>query len=117
MKTRLLMLGVIAALGTPLRILADNLAIIVNKGCHVDNLTAADLAKYFKADKTKAPDGTKFVIVMHDTGRPERDAALREIFKMSEAEYANHFVEATFTGAVAAAPKAFGSAAAVKKFV
>ena len=96
---------------------SGDLAVIVNKASKLDDVSSADLAKYFKADKSKAPDGTKLVIVMHDAGRPERDAALKGIYKMSEEAYTEHFVEATFTGAVTAAPKALPSAAAVKKFV
>jgi len=94
-----------------------DLAIVVNKACKLDDVSSSDLAKYFKADKSKAPDGTKLVIVMQDTGRAERNAALKGIYKMSEEAYTEHFVEATFTGAVTAAPKALPSAAAVKKFV
>lgn len=103
-------LGVVAAR-------ADDLAIVVNKACGLDHVTSAELAKYFKAEKTKAPDGTRLVLVVQDAGRPERDVALKKIYKMSESEYSDYFVEATFTGAVAAAPKSLPSSAAVKQFV
>ena len=96
---------------------AGDLAVIVNKSSKLEDVSSADLAKYFKADKTKTPDGTKLVLVVHDVGRAEREAALKGIYRMSEIAYTEHFVEATFTGAVAAAPKALPSAAAVKKFV
>ena len=96
---------------------ADHLAIIVNKASKLDDVSSGDLQRYFKAEKNKTPDGTKLIIVMQDVGRPERDAALKGIYKMGESEYANFFVEATFTGAVTAAPKAYPSAAVVKKFV
>ena len=96
---------------------AGQLAIIVGKSSSLDSITTAEMQKYFKAEKTKLPDGTKIVIVMHDVGLPEREAALANIYKMSEAEYNDYFVGQTFTGAVAAAPKAFSSAAAVKQYV
>jgi len=96
---------------------ASDLAVIVNKSCKLDEVGTADLVKYFTADKTKLPDGTKLTIVMHDPGRAERKAALEGIYRMSENDYNEHFVEATFTGAVAMAPKSLPSAAAVKKFV
>ena len=60
----------------------DQLAIIVGKSSSMDAVTAADLQKYFKAEKSKTPDGTKIVIVMQDVGQPARDAALHEIFQM-----------------------------------
>lgn len=96
---------------------ADDLAIIVNKAAKLEDVSYGDLQKYFKADKTKTPDGTKLVIVVQDVGRPERDAALAKIYKMSEAEYTDYWVSQTFTGAVAAAPKALPNAAAMKKYV
>lgn len=96
---------------------ASDLAIVVNKGSSLDNVTSAELAKYFKAEKSKAPDGTKLVIVMQAPGRAERAAALKGIYHMSESEYNDYFVEATFTGAVATAPQALPSGDAVKKFV
>ena len=96
---------------------ADDLAIIVNKATKVDDVSFGDLQKYFKAEKSKTADGTKIVLVMQDVGRPERDAALKTLYKMSEAEYTDYFVSQTFTGAVAAAPKSLPSAAAVKKYV
>jgi ABC-type phosphate transport system substrate-binding protein len=95
----------------------NQLAIIVNKSCALDSATSGELQKYFKADKTKFPDGTKIIIVMQDVGRPGRDAALKLIYKMSESEYNDYFVGQTFTGAVASAPKALASPAAVKAFV
>jgi len=116
----LLSLGLLAAMtavGVRAQDKADCLAIIVPKDSKLDDITSADLQKYFKADKTKTPDGTKIAIVMIDVGRPERDAALRAIYKMNETEYNDFFVSATFTGAVAAAPKALPSVAAMKKYV
>ncbi|HWD19191.1 MAG TPA: hypothetical protein VHB20_07915 [Verrucomicrobiae bacterium] len=93
------------------------LAIITAPGAALSDVSLPDVGRYFKAEKNKAPDGTKIVIVMMDVGRPERDAALKGVYKMSEAEYNDYFVGATFTGAVQAAPKALGSPAAMKKFV
>src|ERR1041385_4053831 len=96
---------------------SDQLAIIVNKSSKLEDVSIGDLQKYFKAEKTKTPDGVKVVIVMLDVGRPERDAALKNIYKMSDTEYNDFFVSATFTGAVQAAPKTLPSAAAMKKYV
>ena len=120
MKKFFLVLGFLALVST-VRVQAqdkaDCLAIIVGPGNSLTDVSKADLDRYFRADKTKAPDGTKISIIMLDAGRPERDAALRGIYKMAEAEYTDFFVSATFTGAVAAAPKSFPTPAAVKKYV
>lgn len=114
---RLALFLALAAAGFLTRGFAADLAIVVNKASSLDNLSSAELTKYFKADKSKAPDGTKVVIVMQAPGRAERAAALKGIYKMSESEYSDYFVEATFTGAVAEAPRALADGAAVKSFV
>jgi hypothetical protein len=123
MKTLVLKLLVCAgivmsgAMGAPAQDKADQLAIIVNPASPLSDVSTADLQKYFKAEKTKTPDGIKVVIVMQEVGRPERDAALKLIYKMSEDEYSDYFVGQTFTGAVAAAPKTYRSVATIKKYV
>jgi ABC-type phosphate transport system substrate-binding protein len=114
-RLALLLSLTLALLATPGR--AGELAVVVNRASPLSDLSSVELVKYFKAEKTKTPGGTKLTIVMQDAGRPERDAALKFIYKMSEAEYSEYFVEATFTGAVATAPKTLSSGAAVKKFV
>lgn len=93
------------------------LAVIVNPANKLDGVTTKELQRYFKAEKTKTPEGLRLVIVMQDVGRPERNAALKNIYKMNEAQYTNFFVEATFTGSVTAAPKSVASGAAVKRFI
>lgn len=95
---------------------ADHLAVIVAKASPTENLTAAELAKIFRAEKAKDASGTKFVIIQQDAGQAARAAALQGIYKMDEAGYNKYFLQATFTGAVQAAPKAL-SAEAAKKFV
>jgi hypothetical protein len=109
--------AMLAAPGTQAQDKTEQLAIIVNPANPLDDISIVDLQRYFKAEKTKIPDGTKVVIVMQDVGRPERDAALKNIYKMSEEEYSDYFVSQTFTGAVAAAPKSFRSASYVKRYV
>ena len=95
----------------------DTLAIITNPGTGQDNLTLPELQKVFRAEKAKAEDGKKFVVVMLGAGKPERECLLREVLKMSEADFTKYYLQATFTGLVAAAPKSLDSAAAMKAFV
>lgn len=96
--------------------LGDQLAIVVSKTSPTEALTSAELQKVFRAEKGKDSGGNKFVILMHEAGQPARDAALRGIYKMSEADYNKFFLQATFTGAVQSAPKAL-PAAAVKRLI
>jgi hypothetical protein len=96
---------------------AQHLAIVVNKNSSLSDITSAELAKFFRAEKSKAPDGSKVVIVMQEAGRPEREAALQSVYKMSDGEFNKYFLQATFTGAVASAPRALANGRAVLKFV
>ena len=105
------------ALNTLAQDKVEQLAIIVNPASSLSDISFADLQRYFKAERTKTPEGTKILIAMMEVGRPERDAALKLIYKMSEEEYNDYFVGQTFTGAVTAAPKSFPSAANVKRYV
>lgn len=96
---------------------STDLAIVVNTSCTMENVTSAELAKIFKAEKAKNIDGAKYAIAMRDAGSAERNAALKGIYQMSDSEYEKFFLQATFAGTVQAAPKALGSAASVKSFV
>jgi hypothetical protein len=96
---------------------AEGLAIVVGKKTSLDSATTAELVKYFKAEKSKLPDGTKIAILVREPGSPERAAALSGIYQMTDAEYQKYFLQATFTGAVAAAPKQLTSATAVKAYI
>lgn len=95
---------------------ADHLAIIVHKASGLDNVTLTELQKYLRAEKTKDPGGSKIVLTQREPG-PERDALLRGVYKMSDGELNRYFLQATFTGAMAAAPKQVGPGPIAKKFV
>ena len=109
-----LTLGACAGLGGDK---ANEIAIVVNKASVLDNVSKADLVRYMKVQKTKTPDGTKLVLVMQDEGRPERVAMLEKVYAMSDSELGRYFLQATFTGAIAAAPKSLPDGAGVIKFV
>lgn len=93
------------------------LAIIVNPACSLGDVSTADLAKIFKAQKTKNPDGVRYVVAGCEPGTPERAAALRAIYKMSESEYERYFLQGTFAGTIQSAPKVLTDGAAVRRFV
>lgn len=92
-------------------------AFVVHKSSPLTNVSLDELRKIFLMEKTVGPDGQKFKVLMREPKQPERDAVLREIFRMSEAEYNRHFLQAVFTGAIQAAPKQIGSSGAVRSFV
>jgi len=54
---------------------------------------------------------------MLQQGQPEREAALRAVYRMSEDEYRDHFLKGLFTGEVFVSPKTLESPTVVRKFV
>ena len=94
-----------------------DLAIVINKASTLENVTSAELAKIFRAEKSKGPDGVRYVLAARETGSPERAAALAGIYQMSEDEYAKYFLQATFIGLVRAAPEQITSAAGLKAHI
>jgi len=113
----LVAVGLSLAVTTSAQDKSSDLAVIVNKAVGLNDVSISTLSRYFKGEKTKAPDGTKMVVVMFDLGHAERAAALKGIYKLSESEYNDYFVCAIFTGSVSTAPRVLASGGAIKEFV
>jgi ABC-type phosphate transport system substrate-binding protein len=96
---------------------ADEVDVIVNKTNTISDLPLADARKIFLGDKTTWPSGKRVTILMLAQGQPERAVILREIYKMSEADYSKYFLQAAFTGKISAPPKDVPSPAQVKQLV
>ncbi|HZE26812.1 MAG TPA: hypothetical protein VE083_05470 [Terriglobales bacterium] len=56
-------------------------------------------------------------MAMMEQGQPEREAVLREVYRMSEDSYRDHFLKGRFTGDVFFSPKTLASPTVVRKFV
>jgi ABC-type phosphate transport system substrate-binding protein len=93
------------------------IAIIVNPSNSASTLSVGDLHRIFLGDKSTWPNGKHVFVVMGPPGSAERAAILKNVYKMSESEYAKYFLQATFTGAVSAPPKDASSTAEVKQLV
>ena len=96
---------------------SDSLAIVMSKDSTLDNVSMPELIKIFRGEKSHAPDGTKFQLVMREPGSDERSAILKGVYKMSEPDYKKYFLQATFTGMVQSAPKQITGADAMKQFI
>jgi ABC-type phosphate transport system substrate-binding protein len=96
---------------------SQTLAIIVNRSNPVDNLSLAELRKIFLGRRSHWPNGRRIAMVMLEPGQPERETVLREIYRMTESEYQDHFLKGLFTGEVFISPKTLSSPAVVRKFV
>ncbi|HYL15235.1 MAG TPA: hypothetical protein VEV41_19510 [Terriglobales bacterium] len=94
----------------------EGLAIIVNQSNPVENLSSAELRKIFLGEKSHWPNGRRITLVMMDPG-PERKTVLREIYRMNESDFNNHFIHGLFTGEVFVSPKTLATPVDVRKFV
>jgi hypothetical protein len=66
---------------------AKQIAVIVDKANTVGGLTAVDLAKVFKFDKNKWPDGKNVVLVLRDPTTPEMRTAIEKLYHMQPEEF------------------------------
>lgn len=96
---------------------AENLAIVVNRSNPVENLSTSELRRVFLGERGHWPNGRRITIVMIEPGQPERDVVLRDIFRMTETEFNNHFLHGVFTGEVLVSPKTLSTPVGVRKFV
>ncbi len=94
-----------------------SLAIVVNRVNPTENLSFAELRKIFLGERSHWPHGRRIAVAMLQQGQPEREAALRAVYRMSEDEYRDHFLKGLFTGEVFVSPKTLESPTVVRKFV
>jgi ABC-type phosphate transport system substrate-binding protein len=95
----------------------EEVDVIVNKANPTGDLPLVDARKFFMGDKSTWSNGKRVTILMLAQGQPERAVALREIYKMSEGDYAKYFMQAAFQGKVAAPPKDVASGAQMKQAI
>lgn len=95
----------------------ESLVIIVNQSNPVDSLTSAELRSIFLGERTHWANGRRITLVMMEPGQPERDTVLRQICRLSEAEFRRRFLQALFTGEVIVSPKTLSTPVGVRKFV
>lgn len=65
---------------------AHHMAVVVNKDNATSNVTAAHLAKIFRSEVKKWPDGTGIVLVLHKDS-PGETETLEHLNKMSASEW------------------------------
>ena len=61
---------------------AKQLAVIVDKTNNTGGLSTADLAKVFKFDSHKWPDGRPVILVLRDPSTPEMKTAIEKLYHM-----------------------------------
>lgn len=121
--TRLILLdGVVAGAPADHRAAAPevartHLAVIVNRSNPVATIGRRELRSLFLGERTTWASGRRVTLVLREPGQPERSAALRLIYGMSEADLTRHFLHQTFTGSSSAGPRSLATADGVKRFV
>jgi ABC-type phosphate transport system substrate-binding protein len=93
------------------------LAVIVNRSNPIESIAAAELRRLFLGAHTTWPHGRRVTPVLRQPRQPERAAALRLIYGMSEDDMTRHFDLRTFAGGAAAAPRAMATPEGVRRFV
>jgi len=78
----LLCLGFLAVRGE-----AKHFAVVVDKSNTVAALSVADLAKIFKGDNRKWPDGKTITVIVRDISEPEMQTVLQKVCNMQPGEY------------------------------
>src|SRR5438309_10569735 len=66
---------------------ARQLAVIVDKTNNTAGLSTVDLAKVFKFDSHKWPDGRPVILVLRDASTPEMKRAIEKIYHMQVDEF------------------------------
>ena len=94
-----------------------HLAVIVNRSNPIVSVGRRELRALFLGDRTTWTNGRRVTLALREPGQPERAAALRLIYGMSEADLTRHFLHQTFTGNTSAGPRTLATADGVKRFV
>jgi len=82
---------------------AQPLAVIVNRGNPVTNLSVAELRKILLGDRKYWSGSHRIMVLMPQVGSPEREAILR-LLHMDESDYKKHWLSQMFMGDADAAP-------------
>jgi len=66
---------------------AKQVAVIVDKTNSMSGLSAVDLAKVFKFDNHKWPDGRPIILILRDPNTPEMKTAIEKLYHMQADQF------------------------------
>jgi ABC-type phosphate transport system substrate-binding protein len=84
---------------------ATPVAIVVSPDVPVDDLSFAELRKVFLGERQFWNSNLRVVLLMRAPVSPERDAVLRSIYQMNEAQFRQYWISKVFRADVSAGPK------------
>ncbi len=96
----------------------SDVAIIVNPRNATQDVSFANLRKYFMAERSQWPDGTKIVVTMRQpAGQTDRAAVLRSVYGWNEDYYRTYFRQGRFNESIQDVPKELNTVYAMIQFV
>ena len=96
---------------------SEPLAIVVNRSNPLNEISLGDLRRVFRGQRSRWSNGRRVTLVMRDTGAVERQAILKSVYGVAEAEYGRSYMQAVFSGETVDAPKTLASPNGVLRFV
>ena len=100
------------------RVASDELAVVVSPGVNVSALSLRDLRAIYRGEQQFwGKGGRRITLLLPPPGAPERDAVLRHVFEMSEAEYTRFWIAKTFRDEVTSGPKVVSSSTLTMRLV
>ena len=84
---------------------APDIAVVVNAEVAVDNLSMADLRKMLLGDREFWPGGVRVALLIRAPIARERDAAVKTVCEMTEAQFRQHWIGKVFRAETPSGPK------------
>src|SRR5262245_31904385 len=82
-----------------------DIAVIVHPGVTVDNLTISDLRRILTGDREFWSGGERVTILIRAPIARERDAAVRDVCQMTEAQFRQHWIAKVFRAETRTGPR------------
>jgi hypothetical protein len=87
-----------------------DIAVVANAAVPVDNLTLAELRRLLLGDREFWSSGTRVTLLIRAPIARERDAAVRDVCQMTEAQFRQHWIGKVFRADTPSGPKIVYSA-------
>jgi len=84
---------------------SGDIAVIVHPDVGVDNLSLADLRRILLGDREFWPSGVRVALLIRAPIARERDAAVRDVCQMTEAQFRQHWIGKVFRAETPTGPK------------
>ena len=82
-----------------------DIAVVVNPSVTLDNLTVAELRRILLGDREFWSAGARVTLLIRAPIARERDAVVRDVCQMSEAQFRQHWIGKVFRADTPSAPK------------